>query len=381
MKKLVLLGSTGSIGTQVLEVIDQLKPLWKVDAITTNKNVELLEKQAAKYKPSFVLINDKDSYDYYKYKFLEMNIKVLQGMEGLNYLAELEDSDVIINALVGGVGLRPSLTALENDKILALANKESMVIGGELINKILKEKDSKILPIDSEHNAIFQLFKKHSREEIKNIILTASGGPFFNFPVEKLKNVTVNEALNHPNWNMGKKISIDSATLMNKGLEVIEAHWLFKKDYENIKVVVHPESIIHSMIELIDNSIEAELGVADMKIPIQNVLTFPKKTNTNVNKLNLLELNGLHFYKPDYENFPALKLAFKAGKARGTMPTVLNASNEIVVDAFLHKKINFMQIPILINEIMEKHQNKKNPNLIDILLVDEWARRKTEEVI
>lgn len=372
MKKLVLLGSTGSIGTQTLEVIDKFNNEWEVLGLAANTNIDLLEKQARKYKPRYLGIMNENLKKELEYRLDDLNIKVLFGESALEFLAGEIESDLVINSVVGAAGLKPTIAALKAGNKLGLANKESLVIGGEIIYK--QYSDSKILPIDSEHNAIFQILENHSEKEVENIILTASGGPFRNFSKENLRRVTVKQALKHPNWDMGGKITIDSATLMNKGLEVIEAHWLFKKAYDKIKVIVHPESIIHSMVEFIDGSIMAEMGIADMRIPIQYVLTYPERVKSNDRKLDLYNISQLNFAAPEFDKFPALRLAYQAGKAGGTMAVVLNAANEIAVSAFLDKKISFLEIPNLIEKVMNKHENIFNPSLMDIYQVDEWAR-------
>ncbi|MFP4660972.1 MAG: 1-deoxy-D-xylulose-5-phosphate reductoisomerase [Halanaerobiales bacterium] len=379
MKKIVILGSTGSIGTQTLEVIDHLKGQWKVLGLTANNNINLLEKQALKYRPEFLVIGNEELKSELEYRVRDMDIKVLTGDKGLEYLSGGLQLDLVINALVGAVGLKPTMAALKSGNVLGLANKESLVVGGEIIEEY--REGSKILPVDSEHNAIFQLLEGHSSEEVERIILTASGGPFRNYSYEELKNVTVQQALDHPNWDMGGKITIDSATMMNKGLEVIEAHWLFKQPYDKISVVVHPESIIHSMVEFKDQSITAELGVADMRIPIQYVLTYPDRKNGQSKRLDLLEVSQLNFQEPDFDKFPALKLAFQVGRQGGTMPAVMNAANEIAVSHFLNRDLSFLAIPRIIEQVMEKHNNINKPSLDDIYQVDKWARCYTEEVV
>ena len=382
MKNLVILGSTGSIGTQTLEVVDNLFE-WNILALTANNNSELLEKQVKKYNPKFIVIMNEKLANKMRKKFSQSKIEVLLGMKGLEYVAGLSQADFVINALVGAVGLKPSISALKANNQLGLANKESMVIGGEIINNIISknyERDSiPILPIDSEHNAIFNILNGHDNH-IKNIWLTASGGPFWDYTAEDLENVTVAEALNHPNWDMGNKITIDSATLMNKGLEVIEAHWLFNQPYQNIKVVIHPESIIHSMVEYTNNSFQAELGASDMRIPIQNVLTYPELEAGPGQRLNLFEIDKLSFQKPDLKKFPLLKLAYEAGQKGGSMPVVLNAANEIAVDLFLNKKISFIQIPQIVEKVLTKHEQVTKLEPDHIFEIDNWARSKAKEV-
>lgn len=379
MKKLVLLGSTGSIGTQALDVIDGFAGEWEVLALSANSNIDLLEKQARKYRPLYLAIGNNKLKEELEYRLDDLNIRVLSGAEGLEFLAGELEADLVINSIVGAAGLKPTIAALKAGNKLALANKESLVIGGEIIDRHFS--DQVILPIDSEHNAIFQLLDGKKAEEVENIILTASGGPFRNYPREKLDKVTVEEALKHPNWDMGGKITIDSATMMNKGLEVIEAHWLFKQSYDKIKVIIHPESIIHSMVEFVDGSILAEMSLPDMRLPIQYVLTYPERRPARRERLDLVKAGQLNFEEPDYEKFPALRLAYEAGQAGGTMPVVLNAANEIAVAAFLERKIPFTMIPELIEKVMDKHDNISRPSLEDIYLVDEWSRNITGEVM
>lgn len=380
MKKIVILGSTGSIGTQTLDVVDHLND-WSVVGLSANTSIDLLEHQAKKYKPEFVVIMNEELKKELEYRLKDLETNVLSGIKGLEYLAGEVDVDLVVNSLVGAAGLKPTMAALNSGNNLGLANKESLVIGGEIIEGYINNTQNKILPIDSEHNAIFQILEGHHYKEIDNLILTASGGPFRNYSFEDLKNVTVKQALDHPNWDMGGKITIDSATMMNKGLEVIEAHWLFKQPYDKINVVIHPESIIHSMVEFVDNSIIAELGVADMRIPIQYVLTYPERIPGKSRRLNLYEVGQLNFQTPDFEKFPALKLAYQAGREGGTMPAVLNAANEIAVSGFLNKKLSFLDIPYIIEKVMERHQNTNNPSLDEIYQTDEWARYYAKEVI
>ena len=383
MKNLVLLGSTGSIGTQVLEVIDYIDKEWNVEVLTANQSSEQITNQAKKYKPSYVIMADESSAQEVKLNLRDYNIKVLGGKKHLNEIVKLDGIDLVINALVGASGLIPTLNTLENKTRLGLANKESLVVGGHLVENKLKKLNKKnmLLPIDSEHNAIFRLLEKHSKAELKNIILTASGGPFVNKNKRELKEVTVKEALNHPNWDMGSKITIDSATMMNKGLEVIEAHWLFKVGYDKIKVVIHPQSIIHSMIELIDNSIYAEMSVADMRMPIQHVIEYPNIADGIGEPLDLVKQGKLEFLEPDYDKFACLKLAFEAGKEGGSYPAVLNAANEIAVDKFLNKKIQFIEIPKIIRKAIDAHQKVDNPTINQIVEIDQWAREFVKEVV
>lgn len=383
MRNLILLGSTGSIGTQVLEVIDFIEEDWNIEVLTANKSVEKITKQAIKYKPSYVVMSDENSADMLKLNLRDYNIKVLSGQKNLNEIVKLDDIDLVINALVGAAGLIPTLNTIEKKTQLGLANKESLVVGGHLVKKKLKQvdKNNLILPIDSEHNAIYRLLKDHSKKELKTILLTASGGPFVNKTFSELKDVTVEEALNHPNWDMGSKITIDSATMMNKGLEVIEAHWLFDVEYDRIDVVVHPQSIIHSMIELIDSSIYAEMSVPDMKMPIQYVLQYPEVKSGIGNRLNLIKQGKLEFIKPNYDKFECLALAYHAGKKGGSYPVVLNAANEIAVEKFLADQIDFLDIPTFIKKALDSHKHISDPDINQINDLDKWARKFVEEVV
>ena len=372
-KNIVILGSTGSIGTQALEVVDNLKNI-NVIALSTNTNIELLEKQIEKYKPKYVCIADEDKASTFKQNIKDKTLNVYTGTKGLEAIATLTKANLILNSLVGNVGLIPTILAIRAKKDIALANKETLVSAGELVMKEAKENNVNIYPIDSEHSAIFQCMQGNKHSQIRKIILTASGGPFREHT--NLDNVTLKEALNHPNWSMGKKITIDSATLMNKGLEVIEAKWLFSMDIEDIKVVIHPQSIIHSMVEYKDSAIIAQLGTADMKVPIQYALTYPDRIENNFEKLDFLKHSNLTFKEPNYELFPCLMYAFYAIKRGGLMPCILNASNEIAVEFFLQEKIKFIQIPQVIKYTMEQLEkdNIKNYTLEDVLEMDRKAR-------
>ncbi|PUU90883.1 MAG: 1-deoxy-D-xylulose-5-phosphate reductoisomerase [Halanaerobium sp.] len=380
MKEITILGSTGSIGCQALEVISELKT-WQVKALTAYQNIELLYKQIKKYQPEFVVVVDEQAAQNLENKLTATSNKteVLSGRDNLK-TAAAEKVDLLLNAVVGFAGLEPSIAAAEAGNDIALANKESLVSGGPVLTRLVKENDVKLLPVDSEHNAIFQLLKGHQRE-LDEIILTASGGPFFSYSQEELTEVTVEDALNHPNWEMGSKITIDSASLMNKGLEVIEAHWLFDCDYNDIKVLVHPQSIVHSMIRLLDGTILAEMGPADMKIPIQYCLTYPRRLETAGSNLELDQIAALEFFQADTDKFPNLKYAYTAGKAGGTFPAVLNAANEIAVYSFLKGEIPFLAMSRVVASVLDRHQNISEPDLEAILNADQEARRLAVEVI
>ncbi|CUT00599.1 1-deoxy-D-xylulose-5-phosphate reductoisomerase [Candidatus Chrysopegis kryptomonas] len=369
MKKIAILGSTGSIGRNAIEVILNFPDRFKVTYLAVNKNIELLLEQVRILKPRGVAIFDRKKAEEFS-KLVNGTVEVLAGEEGLVEIVSRDDVDIVLNSLVGFSGLKPTVKAIENKKRIALANKETLVVAGEIITKLLKENDVELIPVDSEHNAIFQCLVGENVSSINKIILTASGGPFLNKDKSELENVTIEEALKHPNWKMGKKITIDSATLMNKGLEVIEAHWLFGLPVEKIKVVIHPQSIIHSMVEFVDGSIKAQLGVPDMKIPIQYALTYPERTPANYGQVDFVKLGKITFLEPDFEKFECLKIAYEVAKLGGTYPTVLNAANEVAVELFLNRKIKFTQIPEIIKRAIDSHRPKFNPDLDDIFKVD-----------
>ncbi|NBI07894.1 1-deoxy-D-xylulose-5-phosphate reductoisomerase [Senegalia massiliensis] len=381
MKNIGILGSTGSIGTQALDIIRENKSLFNITALSGNNNIDLLEKQALEFKPEIIAVFNKYNADVLKTKLKPYNIKVYSGLEGLIKLSEYENIDILITSVVGMIGLKPTLAAIESGKTIALANKETLVTAGNIVMEKIKKNKGSLLPVDSEHSAIFQSLTSKKKNEINKIILTASGGPFRGKNKEDLININYKDALKHPNWDMGRKISIDSSTLMNKGLEVIEAKWLFDVDVEDIEVVVHSQSIIHSMVEYIDGSVIAQLGVSDMRIPIQYALTYPDRINNNLEKLNLTDVYKLTFESPDLETFPSLSLAYRALRENGTMPSVLNASNEVLVDLFLKEKIKFYDIPNTIENILDIHKNIKNPTIDDVLYSDDWARRKVKELL
>ena len=381
MKNLVLLGSTGSIGEQTLDVLEKLDN-WNLKAISCYKSIDKIRKQAIKFRPDYIAIyNETDLKELKKDFPIDYDPEILIGASGFAELAGLNNVDMVINAIVGAAGLEPSYNAIMNNNKLGLANKESLVIGGNLIIPLAREKNVDIIPIDSEHNAIFQLLDGKDRDQVSQLILTASGGPFYGFTADQIEDVTVEDALAHPNWDMGSKISIDSATLMNKGLEVIEAYWLFDCSYDKIDVIIHPQSIIHSMVELIDGSILAELGTADMRTPIQYALKYPDRGSNIAGKLNLKEISRLEFDSPDLETFPALKMAYESGKASKGYPIVLNAANEIAVKAFLNKKISFTDIPRVISKMLDKHEPGEFDTLDEILNLNRTVRNMTEEVI
>ncbi|MCK8823514.1 1-deoxy-D-xylulose-5-phosphate reductoisomerase [Fuchsiella alkaliacetigena] len=379
MKGLSILGSTGSIGSQTLEVISDLDLDYDIIALTANRSWEKLAEQVQQFEPELAVLMNEEAAQELKYKVSGLQTEVLTGKEALIRAATAEEADLVINSLVGAVGLVPTLEAIQAQKDIGLANKESLVIGGELVMSQVEEYGCQLLPIDSEHNAIFQALAGEKLEDVEKLILTASGGPFRGSSSEDLAEVTVEAALNHPNWDMGGKITIDSATLMNKGLEVIEAHWLFGIDFADIEVVVHPQSIVHSLVQFKDAAVLAELGLPDMKVPIQHVLTYPQREENALSRLNLAEIGRLDFEEPDLQTFPCLKYAYQAGQQGGTMPAVLNAANEVAVAKFLAGELNFIEIPELIASVMVKHKVVKSPSLEDVLAADNWARAESKK--
>ncbi|EMU54133.1 1-deoxy-D-xylulose-5-phosphate reductoisomerase [Clostridium butyricum] len=384
MKKLSILGATGSIGTQTLDVIRKSKGDLKLIGITANTSVKNVIEIIDEFNPSYVAMMDSSSADEIRSYCMEYSkdIKVFEGIDGLNKIASLDEIDIVVTSVVGMIGLEPTLKAIEAKKDIALANKETLVVAGELVMKAAKENNVKILPVDSEHSAIDQSLRGNNIKTLRKIILTASGGPFRGKATEELKKVKVEDALKHPKWNMGRKISIDSATLMNKGLEVIEAHWLFDCDYDNIQVLVHPQSIIHSMVEYTDGSIIAQLGAQDMRLPIQYALNYEERKDLIADTIDFYEINKLTFEKPDMDTFKALKLAFKAGKIGGLMPTILNGANEAAVELFLNKKIEFLDIADYIERAMEafKEEGCKEVSLEKVIDLDKRVEKYVREI-
>lgn len=372
MKIITILGSTGSIGTQALEVAK--KHNIKVKALSAHSNAKLLAAQAKEFGAEYVCIFDEKKREELCRELGDYRAEVFTGMEGLNAIASLDGVDIMLNSVVGMVGLVPTLTAIEKGTDIALANKETLVAGGKLVINAAKEKGVKIYPVDSEHSAIFQSLQGNTGNKIKSIILTASGGPFFGKTKAELENVTLEQALDHPNWSMGNKITIDSATLMNKGLEFIEAMWLFDLKPEQIEIVVHRESVVHSAVEYEDNSVIAQMGVPDMKIPIQYALLYPERVDCDVKHLSLTDYGRLSFMKPDYETFDCLTACIKAVTAGGTLPAAVNGANEEAVDAFIKGKIKFLQIGELVREVLNNTQKKEITSVDDILAADKAAR-------
>ena len=373
MRKISILGSTGSIGTQTLEVVENLKDI-KVMAITGNSNIGLLEKQARKFQPELVAVMDENNAEILKEKLSDLHIRVVSGMDGLVEAATYEGVDIVVTSVVGNVGLKPTFEAIRAGKNIALANKETLVSAGQLVMDLAKKHNINIYPVDSEHSAIFQSLQGNEGNKIERILLTASGGPFRGKKREELLNVTAADALKHPNWSMGNKITIDSATLMNKGLEVMEAKWLFGVDVDQIEVLVHPQSIVHSAVEYEDGAIVAQLGEPDMRVPIQYALTYPKRVKNPFPRVDFTQRNNLTFDKPDMETFKCLSLAYRALKTGGTLPAVLNGANEVAVARFLKGDIGFLDIPELIEQTMDAYTVKYEYTLEDLLEADAWAK-------
>lgn len=382
MKYVSILGSTGSIGTQTLDVVREHADELKVCAITGNNNIELLREQIIEFSPMLCCVMNEEKASALK-NILPSNVKteIMSGMEGLIAAAEYEKNEIIVTAVSGMIGLKPTVAAIKKGKTIALANKETLVTGGDYIMNLSKQYHAPILPVDSEHSAIFQSLMANDKKSINKIVLTASGGPFRGKNTDFLKNVKVEDALKHPNWSMGKKITIDSATLMNKGLEVIEAKFLFDVEPEQIEVVVHPQSIIHSGVEFCDHSTIAQLGLPDMRVPIQFALFYPKRSNNSYKSLSLSEIGNLTFEKPDMEVFKCLRLAFDSLREGGTMPAVLNASNEVCVSLFLDKKISFLEIGDLNEKIMNMHKKEKIESIETILSAEEWTKRTIDSLL
>ncbi|MFC0558572.1 1-deoxy-D-xylulose-5-phosphate reductoisomerase [Halalkalibacter alkalisediminis] len=374
MKHISLLGATGSIGTQTLDVIRKHPSHFKLDSMSVGRNIDLALQQVHEFSPNLLSVQTKEDYDKVIHD-VPSQTKVVYGEEGLVEVATDPKSDILVNAVLGSVGLSPTLAAIKERKAIAIANKETLVTAGHLVTSAAKDFGVPLLPVDSEHSAIFQALNGEKRTEIEKLILTASGGSFRDRSRAELENVTVHEALNHPNWSMGAKITIDSATMMNKGLEVIEARWLFDIPYEKIDVVLHKESIIHSMVEYIDGSVIAQLGTPDMRVPIQYALTYPNRLESISNeRLNLWEIGTLNFSKLDTERYRCMSFAYEAGKIGGTMPTVLNAANEVAVAYFLDNELSFLQIEQKIEQALERHQAISEPTLKDIIEVDAETR-------
>ncbi len=381
MKNIAVIGSTGSVGTQTLDVVRAHPDMFRIMALSAGSNISLLQKQIHEFSPKVVAVKNKALAEKLKVEFGKDQIAIFYGEEGLIEAATYHKVDFVVTAVVGSIGLKPTLKAIEAGKAIGLANKETLVTAGHIVMDLAKEYHVPIIPIDSEHSAIYQSLQGENIEKVRRIILTASGGSFRDKSREDLKNVTIEDALKHPNWSMGAKITIDSATMMNKGLEIIEAHWLFHTPFEKIDVIIHPESIIHSMVEYNDKAIIAQLGTPDMKVPIQYALSYPNRVDLNSQPLDLVSVGSLHFKKPDFNRFPSLKIAYQAGIEGGTMPTVLNAANEVVVEAFLQGKVPFIEIENIILGVLDKHNRIDRPNIEEISFTDKWARSSATEII
>ncbi|MDE6409151.1 MAG: 1-deoxy-D-xylulose-5-phosphate reductoisomerase [Muribaculaceae bacterium] len=378
---IAILGSTGSIGTQTLDIIAEHPDRFHASVLTAGRNWELLARQARQFSPSAVVIADKEAYPYLKEALKDLPIKVYAGADAIADAASLPENDIVVTAMVGYSGLIPTIKSIKAGKRIALANKETLVVAGEVITSLLAQFDSEIVPVDSEHSAIFQCLMGEKREQATKIILTASGGPFRTKTVKELENVTVADALRHPNWSMGAKVTIDSASMMNKGFEMIEAKWLFNFEPDEIEVVVHPQSIVHSMVEFTDGSIKAQLGTPDMRIPISLALGYPDRIPSPRQPLSLNQYANLTFERPDYEKFPLLRLAFDAINEGGNMPCILNAANEKAVATFLAGKMKFLDMPRFVKEVMEATPFIRDVNLEDLIASNDMALKIAEEKI
>jgi len=382
MKRISILGSTGSIGKRTLQVVSVLPKLFEVVGIAAKSNIDTIEQQVHQFHPKKVALADEGAAQSLKNRLKTKSVEVLAGQEGVIEIARMAEADVVFSGIVGSAGLLPTLEAIKANKNMALAHKEALVMSGELVMKTAAENDVRILPVDGEMSAIFQCLEANKKQgHIKKLILTASGGPFRKATLEELTNVTPNDALRHPTWPMGARITIDSATLMNKGFEVIETKWLFDVSLSEIDVIIHPESIVHSMVEFVDGSILAQLGVADMRTPIQYALTYPERVPTKLPPLSLAQVGSLNFEEVDRGKFPCFQLALDAAQTGGTMPATLQSADEIAVQAFLDGRIKFMDIPRVVEKVMSMHDAKMSPSLSDILATDDWAKEMARNLI
>lgn len=380
MRNISLLGSTGSIGTQTLDVV-RANDDFKISALAAGSRVDAMEKQVREFRPGIVCMYDEEAADDLKTRIADLPVKVVSGMEGLIEAAEWPEADLVLTAVVGMVGIRPTMAAIRAGKDIALANKETLVTAGHLIIPLAKQCGVKILPVDSEHSAIFQSLQGNEGNQIEKILLTASGGPFRGRRREELEDVTPEMALKHPNWSMGPKVTIDSSTMVNKGLEVMEAHWLFGVDYDRIEVLVQPQSVIHSAVQYEDGAIIAQLGTPDMKLPIQYALSYPARRYLGGERLDLAKMGMITFEAPDLDEFPGLALAFRAGRCGGTMPTVFNAANEWAVSKFLHDQIGYLEITDCIWSAMDRHEARENPDVGEILEAESETRQFLDESV
>jgi len=382
VKRLAVLGSTGSIGVTTLDLAARFPDRFRVVALAAGRNIERLAEQVRRFRPRVVATADADGAAALHARIPEFRGEIFHGVDGLTQVAKVPEAELLVSALVGALGLIPTLAAIESGKDVALANKEVLVVAGELVQRAARAAGVRIFPTDSEHNAIFQAMHGHRREDVRRILLTASGGPFLRTPREQLRTVTRAEALRHPTWKMGNKITIDSSTLMNKGLEVIEAHWLFDLPAERIDVVIHPQSIVHSMVEFIDGSVIAQLGIADMSIPISYILAYPERLPLDhLPRLDLAATAALEFVAPDLEQFPCLGLAYRALRAKGTAPAALNGANEVAVDAFLNGVIGYLDIARIIGSVLDRHDVTARPTLEQLLEADRWARAEARTLV
>lgn len=381
MKNISILGSTGSIGTQTLEVISGFPQKFNIVGLAGGNNIDLLAEQVIKYRPKIVSIKSEANAAALESKLKNIKTHIVYAEKGAEQVASHPEADLVVSSMVGASGLKPTLAAIKQGKDIALANKETLVMAGQLITDEAKKNNIKIIPVDSEHSAVYQAIKTSDKTYVKRIILTASGGPFLNTPVNEMKDISVSQALNHPTWKMGNKITIDSATLMNKCFEIIEAKWLFDLSNEMIDVWVHPQSIIHSMVEFVDGSVMSQMGLPDMKIPISYSLNYPERLNLNINSVQPGEFSNLQFEEVDTTKFPSINYAFHALKEGGTLPAVMNAANEIAVMEFLEGNIQFTQILKTIKDVMDLHNNSQDYNYEAIMESDKWARNKTREIL
>jgi len=376
-KRICILGSTGSIGRNTLNVISGLSDRFQVVGLCAQSNVSLLAEQANKFRPKAVAIGDETKIGELNKKLKE-KVRVFVGKQGIEELARQEEADIVLIAISGSASIRPTYTAVASGKDIALASKEALVSAGHIITREAKRRDSAIIPVDSEHSALFQCLMAGHTSEVARLYITASGGPAWAMPKSAFRNLSKETVLKHPKWKMGKKISVDSATMMNKGLEVIEAKWLFGIDIDDIKILIHPEAIVHSMVEFVDGSVLAQLGITDMQLPIQYALSYPKRYKSELKQLDLIKIRRLTFYKPDVNKFPSLKLAYEAAREGGSATAVLNSSNEAAVRAFLHNKIKFTDIPIIIEKLLSHHKRIEFPTLSEIEAIEEWVKSEVE---
>lgn len=381
MENITILGSTGSIGCNTLEIVEKLNHKFRVVGLAAGRNFELLSKQVEKFRPQIVSLDRREEAEKLKQKCKDKDIHVAFGQEGAEAVASFEKNDIIVSAITGIKGLRPTLAAVKSGEKVALANKESMVVAGHLIQNEARKSKAQIIPVDSEHSGAFQCLAKEKKENVKKVILTASGGPFFRTSLKEMKNKSLEEALVHPRWKMGKKVTIDSATLMNKGLELIEARWFFGLKPHQLGILIHPQSIVHSLVELRDGSVLAQLSPTDMKIPIQYALTYPQREDSLLHPLSLSQVKALEFYEVEEEKFPLVKLAYQALEEGESFPVALNAANEVAVDAFLKREIPFFHISVLVEKTLENHQKRKVRSLEAIFEVDMETREKTKNLL